>query len=77
MGLKKNMRIDSKYTIDALFLQLYKVDVIIDVFELVIDSECLINEKEESESIKVKQMLLPFGDKNITHILGLVTSKLL
>ncbi|QKX02150.1 PAS domain-containing protein [Wolbachia endosymbiont of Dirofilaria (Dirofilaria) immitis] len=77
-GFEKSMRIDSKYAIDALFLHLYKIDVIIDKFDAVVDGKCLINEEEESESVKMRQVLLPLGNKkDITHILGLVTFKLL
>ncbi|MCA4774394.1 PAS domain-containing protein [Wolbachia endosymbiont of Mansonella perstans] len=77
-GFEKNMCIDSKYVVDAPFLQLYKVDAVIDKLDTVVDSKCSINEEEESESVKMRQVLLPLGDrKGITHILGVITFKLL
>lgn len=78
MVLKKKMYIDDKYAIDAPFLRLYKIDAVIDKLETVIESKCSINEEEESESVKMRQVLLPIGDKEgITHILGVITFKLL
>ncbi|MDG7056507.1 MAG: PAS domain-containing protein [Wolbachia endosymbiont of Meromenopon meropis] len=75
-GFEKNVYIDSKYALDGLFLQLYKIDAVIDKFDTMIDSACPINEEEESESIKMRQVLLPLGNKEgITHILGVITFK--
>nr|WP_232503051.1 hypothetical protein [Wolbachia endosymbiont of Cimex lectularius] len=72
------MCIDSKYAVDAPFLRLYKVDAVIDKLDTVVDSKCPINEEEESESVKMRQVLLPLGDREgITHILGVITFKLL
>ncbi|APR98926.1 PAS domain-containing protein [Wolbachia endosymbiont of Folsomia candida] len=76
-GFEKKMRIDNKYAIDAPFLRLYKVDSVIDKFDTIVDSKCPINEEEESESVKMRQVLLPLGNKDkITHILGVITFKL-
>lgn len=77
-GFEKKMYIDDKYAIDSPFLRLYKIDAVIDKLETVIESKCSINEEEESESVKMRQVLLPIGDKEgITHILGVITFKLL
>ncbi|WP_341807804.1 PAS domain-containing protein [Wolbachia endosymbiont (group E) of Neria commutata] len=77
-GFEKKMRIDDKYAIDAPFLRLYKIDAVIDKFDTIVDSECPIKEEEESESAKIRQVLLPLGNKDkITHILGVITFKLL
>ncbi|QCB61442.1 PAS domain-containing protein [Wolbachia endosymbiont of Brugia malayi] len=77
-GFEKNICIDSKYVIDAPFLRLYKIDAVIDKFDTIVDSKCLINEEEESESVKIRQVLLPLGnEESITHILGVITFKLL
>ncbi|WP_168464004.1 PAS domain-containing protein [Wolbachia endosymbiont of Ctenocephalides felis wCfeT] len=76
-GFKKKMCIDNKYTIDAPFLRLYKIDSVIDKFDTIVDSKYLIHEEEESEGVKMRQVLLPLGDeKRITHILGVITFKL-
>ncbi len=77
-GFEKKTRIDNKYAIDAPFLRLYKIDAVIDKLDTVIESKCPINEEEESESVKMRQVLLPLGNKEgITHILGVITFKLL
>ncbi|WCR57647.1 PAS domain-containing protein [Wolbachia endosymbiont of Ctenocephalides felis wCfeJ] len=77
-GFEKNICIDSKYAIDAPFLRLYKVDAVIDKFDTIVDSQRPINEEEESESIKMRQVLLPLGNKDgVTHILGVITFKFL
>ncbi|QKX03095.1 PAS domain-containing protein [Wolbachia endosymbiont of Litomosoides sigmodontis] len=77
-GFEKNMCIDSKCSINAPFLRLYKIDAVIDKFDTIVDSKCPINEEEESESVKMRQVLLPLGNKeDVTHILGVTTFKLL
>ncbi|MDR0772907.1 MAG: PAS domain-containing protein [Wolbachia pipientis] len=77
-GFEKKTRIDNKYAIDAPFLRLYKIDAVIDKLDTVIESKYPINEEEESESVKMRQVLLPLGNKEgITHILGVITFKLL
>ncbi|MDN5247636.1 MAG: PAS domain-containing protein [Wolbachia endosymbiont of Tyrophagus putrescentiae] len=77
-GFERNMRIDNRYTIDAPFLRLYKIDAVLEKFDTVVENGCPITEQEESESIKIRQVLLPLGDKNgISHILGVITFKLL
>ncbi len=78
MVLRKTYALISKYVIDAPFLRLYKIDAVIDKFDTIVDSKYLINEEEESESVKIRQVLLPLGNKeSITHILGVITFKLL
>lgn len=76
-GFEKKMRIDSRYFTDAPFLRLYKIDAVLEKFDTVVEDGYPITEQEESESIKIRQILLPLGDESrITHILGVITFKL-
>ena len=78
-GFEKNTYIDNRYSIDAPFLRLYKIDAVIDQFDTVVEEERLVaTGEEESEGIKMRQMLFPLGDENgITHILGVITFKII
>lgn len=77
-GFEKKMRIDDKYAIDATFLRLYKIDAVIEKFDTIVENGFPITEQEESESVKMRQVLLPLGnEEKITHILGVITFKLL
>jgi len=77
-GFQKEMRIDNRYSIDAPFLRLYKIDAVLEKFDTVVENGYPVTEQEESESIKIRQVLLPLGDKgNVSHILGVITFKLL
>jgi hypothetical protein len=76
-GFEKGMCIDDKHSIDAPFLRLYKIDAVIEKFDAVVENGSPIAEQEESESVKMRQILLPLGKKDkITHILGVITFKL-
>ncbi|OEY86791.1 PAS domain protein [Wolbachia pipientis] len=77
-GLEKDMFIDNHHILDAPFLRLYKIDAVIEKFDAVVDNGSPIVEQEESESVKMRQVLLPLGNKDmVSHILGVITFKLL
>lgn len=73
-GFEKKMLIDSNYQKDALFLRLYRIDAVLDKFDSVVENEEPVWDAEESESIKIRQVLLPLGNQEkVTHILGVIT----
>lgn len=75
-GFEKKSSIDNKYQTDAPFLRLYKIDAVLDKFDSVVENEEPIWDAEESESIKMRQVLLPLGNQEkVTHILGVITFK--
>lgn len=75
-GFEKKMLIDSKYQIDAPFLWLYTIDAVLDKFDSVVENKEPVWDAEESESIKMRQVLLPLGNQEeVTHILGVITFK--
>ncbi|WP_253300026.1 PAS domain-containing protein [Wolbachia endosymbiont of Chironomus riparius] len=78
-GFQKNMCIDNRYSTDAPFLRLYTIDAVLEKFDTLVEDCYPITEQEESESIKIRQVLLPLGDQNnnISHILGVITFKFL
>ncbi|MBV0899366.1 MAG: PAS domain-containing protein [Wolbachia endosymbiont of Fragariocoptes setiger] len=77
-GFEKGICINNRYSVDAPFLRLYKIDAVLEKFDTVVDNGFPITEQEESESIKIRQVLLPLGNKSsISHILGVVTFKLI
>ncbi|WCR53453.1 MAG: hypothetical protein PG981_000475 [Wolbachia endosymbiont of Ctenocephalides orientis wCori] len=75
-GFEKKMLIDSKYQTGAPFLRLYTIDAVLDKFDSVVENEEPVLDAEESESIKMRQVLLPLGNQEkVTHILGVITFK--
>ncbi len=77
-GFEKDMPIDDHHVVDAPFLLLYKIDAVIEKFDAIVDNGSPIVEQEESESVKMRQVLLPLGNKDrVSHILGVITFKLL